>query len=73
MSFLALLPDLPGCSVEQVSQTEEAILITACATTPSACCPVGVTVEFSLIWISGCRSESCVKRKTLLITFREQM
>jgi hypothetical protein len=24
---MTLLPDLPGCSVEQVSQTEEAILI----------------------------------------------
>jgi hypothetical protein len=32
MSFLALLPDLPGCSVEQVSQTEEAILITVLST-----------------------------------------
>jgi hypothetical protein len=32
MSFLALLPDLPGCSVEQVSQIEEAILITVLST-----------------------------------------
>lgn len=39
MSYITLLPDLPGCSVEQVSQTEEGILITACATTSSACCP----------------------------------
>jgi hypothetical protein len=39
MFFIPLLRDLPGCSVEQVSQTEEAILITACATTSSACCP----------------------------------
>jgi transposase len=39
MSLISLLPDLPGCSVEQVSQTEQAIVITACATTPSACCP----------------------------------
>jgi transposase len=39
MSLIPLLPDLPGCSVEQVSQTEEAILITAYATTSSACCP----------------------------------
>lgn len=39
MSFIPLLPDLPGCSVEQVSQTEEAILITACSTASSAHCP----------------------------------
>jgi transposase len=39
MSLITLLPDLPGCSVEQVSQTEEAIVVTACATTLSASCP----------------------------------
>lgn len=39
MSLIALLPDLPGCSVEQVSQAEETIIITACATTSSASCP----------------------------------
>ena len=39
MSFIALLPDLPGCSVEQVSQTEETIVITTSATTSSASCP----------------------------------
>lgn len=39
MSLITLLPDLPGCSVEQVEQTEEAIVITASATTSSACCP----------------------------------
>lgn len=39
MSLIPLLPDLPGCSVEQVSQTEEIIVITACATTSSASCP----------------------------------
>jgi len=39
MSLITLLPDLPGCSVEQVNQTGEAVLITACATTSSACCP----------------------------------
>jgi hypothetical protein len=39
MSLNTLLPDLPGCSVEQVSKTEEAIFITACATTSSVCCP----------------------------------
>ena len=39
MSLITLLPDLPDCSVEQVSQTEEAIVITARATTPSAHCP----------------------------------
>jgi transposase len=39
MSLNTLLPNLPGCSVEQVSQTEEAILITACASTSSARCP----------------------------------
>ena len=39
MSLSTLLPDLPGCSVEHVSQTEEAILITACSNTSSACCP----------------------------------
>jgi transposase len=39
MSFISLLPGLPGCSVEHVSKTEEGLLITACATTTSACCP----------------------------------
>jgi transposase len=39
MSPNILLPDFPGCSVEQVSQTEEAILITACSTTASSHCP----------------------------------
>lgn len=39
MSLITLLPDLPGCSVEQVSQTEEAIVIVACSTTASGCCP----------------------------------
>jgi transposase len=36
---MTLLADLPGCSVEQVSQTEEAILITVCSTTSSSLCP----------------------------------
>jgi hypothetical protein len=35
MSIFTLLPDLPDCSVEEVSQTEAAIVITACATAPS--------------------------------------
>nr|HET6905183.1 ISL3 family transposase [Ktedonobacteraceae bacterium] len=39
MSLIALLPDLPGCSVEHVSQTEETIVITASATTASVSCP----------------------------------
>lgn len=39
MSLNTLLPDLPGCSVEQVSQAEEAILITACSTISSLRCP----------------------------------
>lgn len=39
MSLNPLLPDLPGCSVEQVSQTGEVILITACSTTSSSRCP----------------------------------
>ena len=39
MSLITLLPDLPGCFVEQVSQTEETLVITACATTSSASCP----------------------------------
>jgi len=39
MSLIALLPDLPGCLVDQVSQTEETIVITASATTSSASCP----------------------------------
>ena len=39
MSLNPLLPDLPGCSVTQVSQTEESIVITASAITSSASCP----------------------------------
>ena len=39
MSLIALLPDLPGCSVDHVSQTEESIVITVSATTSSASCP----------------------------------
>jgi hypothetical protein len=39
MSLNTLLSDLSGCSVEQVSRTEEAIVITASATTSSACFP----------------------------------
>lgn len=39
MSLTTLLPDLPGCSVQEVSQTEETLVITACATTSSASCP----------------------------------
>jgi len=39
MSLIALLLDLPGCSVDQVSQTEESIVIIASATTSSASCP----------------------------------
>jgi transposase len=39
MSLITLLPDLPDCSVEQVSQTEEAITIIACSTTSSSHCP----------------------------------
>ncbi|SRR5581483_10979855 len=39
MPLITLLPDLPGCLVEQVSRTEEAIMITACASAPSASCP----------------------------------
>jgi transposase len=39
MSLNTLLPDLPGCLVEQVSQIEEALLITACSTASSSCCP----------------------------------
>ena len=39
MSLNPLLPDLPGCSVDHVSQTEESIVITASATTSSASCP----------------------------------
>jgi hypothetical protein len=39
MSPIALLPDLPGCCIEQVSSTEEMITITAHATASSACCP----------------------------------
>jgi transposase len=39
MFLLPLLPDLPGCFVKQVNQTEEAVFLTACATTSFACCP----------------------------------
>src|SRR5579863_9830966 len=39
MSLNPLLPDLPGCSVAQVSQTEESIVIPASALTSSASCP----------------------------------
>lgn len=39
MSLNPFLPDLPGCSVAQVKQTEESIVITACAITSSASCP----------------------------------
>ena len=39
MSPIALLPDLPGFSVEQISRTESSIVITARATSPTACCP----------------------------------
>lgn len=39
MSPIALLPDLPGCCIEQVSSTEEMIVITARATASGACCP----------------------------------
>lgn len=38
MPFIPLLSELPGCSFERVSQTGDAIFITACATTSSACC-----------------------------------
>jgi hypothetical protein len=39
MSPIALLPDLPGCCIEQVSSTQEMIVITARATASNACCP----------------------------------
>ncbi len=39
MSPIALLPDLPGFCVEQISRTESRIVITARATSPTACCP----------------------------------
>ncbi len=39
MSPIALLPNVPGCCIEQVSSTEEMIMITARATASSACCP----------------------------------
>ena len=39
MSPIALLPDLPGCCIEQVSSTQDMIVITARATASSACCP----------------------------------
>ncbi|WP_374229178.1 transposase family protein [Ktedonobacter sp. SOSP1-52] len=48
MFLITLLPDLPGCLVEQVGQTEEAIVITACATTSSACCPNCQHISFQV-------------------------
>jgi len=36
---IALLPDLPGCCIEQVSSTQEMIIISARATASDACCP----------------------------------
>jgi transposase len=48
MSLIPLLPDLPGCSVEQVSQTEEALLISACSTTSSSHCPDCQQVSFQV-------------------------
>ena len=39
MSPIVLLPDLPGFCVEQISRTESRIVITARATSPTACCP----------------------------------
>ncbi|MFL5628206.1 MAG: ISL3 family transposase [Ktedonobacteraceae bacterium] len=39
MSPIALLPNLPGCCIEQVSSTQEMIWITARATPSSVCCP----------------------------------
>jgi transposase len=37
--FAILLPDLPGFCVEQIEKTEKGILISARATSSSACCP----------------------------------
>ena len=39
MSPIPLLPNLPGCCIEQVSSTQDTIVITARATASSACCP----------------------------------
>lgn len=39
MSPIALLPDLPGCCIEQVNSIQDMILITARATASSASCP----------------------------------
>lgn len=39
MSPIALLPDLPGFCVEQINRIENHIVITARATSPTACCP----------------------------------
>lgn len=39
MSPIALLPDLPGFCVEQISRTANQFVITARATSPTACCP----------------------------------
>src|SRR5215467_5565649 len=39
MSLITLLPHLPGYSLEQVSQSGETIVITACATISNASCP----------------------------------
>jgi len=39
MSPIALLPDLSGCCIEQVSSTQDMIVITARATASSASCP----------------------------------
>ncbi len=36
---MALLPDLPGFCVEQITRTENQIVITARATSPTVCCP----------------------------------
>jgi transposase len=36
---IALLPDLPGFCVEQINRTENHIVITARAMSPTACCP----------------------------------
>lgn len=37
--FAILLPDLPGFCVEQIERTEKGIMISARATSSSACCP----------------------------------
>ena len=39
MSPIALVPDLPSFCVEQLNRTENHIVITARATSPTACCP----------------------------------